>query len=326
MLFAHSLRYIRRRTPWAHRDVATAALGRFESDTQVDFSKFSSKIGTLRRRLKRPLTYAEKVLYNHLDDEFDGNIVRGQTQLRSKPVRIACQDATAQMALIQDCPKDIGCATSRRVVALGIAERHINELAGIISVKGSTGSIIEYFGLGAQTISATGMATVCNMGAESGATTSIFPYTASMAEYLRANRRPDMAAAVETIAYELRSDEGAEYDQIIDIDLSSLEPHIDGPFTPDLSTPISKFGSAVIDNEWPSTLTAGLIGSCTNSSFHDLSRALLLSPGSLQTRNTLEEAGIMQVFEKAGAIMLPNACGPCCGSWDRTDIQKVSLT
>ena len=117
MLFAHSLRYIRRRTPWAHRDVATAALGRFESDTQVDFSKFSSKIGTLRRRfvprplreaqecsyyrLKRPLTYAEKVLYNHLDDEFDGNIVRGQTQLRSKPVRIACQDATAQMALIQ---------------------------------------------------------------------------------------------------------------------------------------------------------------------------------------------------------------------------------
>ncbi|KAL4811839.1 putative aconitase [Aspergillus spinulosporus] len=454
MLLAHSLRYLRRRTPVAYRGVATAALSRFESDTRVDFGKFSSKIGTLRERLKRPLTYAEKVLYSHLVDEFDGNIVRGQTQLRLKPVRIACQDATAQMALIQfmsagldtaAVPTTVHCdhlivsrdgeesdlpralETHREVydfmesacqkykmgfwkpgagiihqivlenyaypagmmvgtdshtpnaggmgmIAIGVGGADavdvmaglpleltaprilgvrlhgalsgwaspkdiINKLAGIISVKGGTGSIIEYFGPGAQTLSATGMATVCNMGAETGATTSIFPFTPSMAEYLRANRRPDMAAAVETIAHELRSDEGAEYDQVIDIDLSSLEPHINGPFTPDLSTPISKFGSAVKDNEWPSTLTAGLIGSCTNSSFHDLSRAaslaqqaldagmkprmqLLLSPGSLQTRNTLEEAGIMQVFERAGGIMLPNACGPCCGSWDRTDMQK----
>ncbi|KAL4738391.1 hypothetical protein BDV11DRAFT_171009 [Aspergillus similis] len=376
------------------RRVATAALSRYESNTRVNFSIFSSKIGTLRERLKRPLTYAEKVLYSHLDDEFDEHIVRGQTQLRLKPVRIARQDATAQMALIQfirdgeesDLPRaletygevydfmesacqkyemgfwrpgagiihqivlenyaypasmtvgtdshtpnadgmgmiaigDTGCATSRRAVGLGIAERHHQQTGRDDSVKGGTGSIIEYFGPGAQTLAATGMATVCNMGAETGATTSIFPYTASMTEYLRANRRPDMDA-----------------DQVIDIDLSSLEPHINGPFTPDLSTSISKFGSAVKDNEWPSTLTAGLIGSCTNSSFHDLGRAasvaqqaldagmkpkmqLLLSPGSFQTRNTLEEAGIMQVFKRAGAIMLPNACWPCCGSWDRTDMQ-----
>ncbi|KAL4991881.1 putative aconitase [Aspergillus falconensis] len=447
-------RHLRRCTPKARRGVATAALSRFESDTRVDFSKFSSKIGTLRERMKRPLTYAEKVLYSHLDDEFDENIARGQTQLRLRPVRVACQDATAQMGLIQfmsagldtaavpttvhcdhlivsrdgeeaDLPRaleihrevydfmesacqkykmgfwrpgagiihqivlenyaypagmmvgtdshtpnaggmgmiaiGVGGADAVDVMAglpleltapriLGVRLRGalsgwaspkdiINKIAGMISVKGGTGSIIEYFGPGTQTLSATGMATVCNMGAETGATASIFPYTASMTEYLRANRRPDMAAAVETIAHELRSDKGAEYDQIIDIDLSSLEPHINGPFTPDLSTPISKFGSAVKENEWPSTLTAGLIGSCTNSSFHDLSRAaslaqqaldagmepkmpLLLSPGSLQTSKTLEEAGIMQVFKRAGATMLPNACGPCCGSWDRVDMQK----
>ncbi|KAL3433828.1 hypothetical protein BDV09DRAFT_205070 [Aspergillus tetrazonus] len=437
MLLAHSLRYIRRRTPGAHRGVATAALSRFESDTRVDFSKFSSKIGTLRQRLKRPLTYAEKVLYSHLDDEF-GNIVRGQTQLRLKPVRIACQDATAQMALIQfmsagldtaAVPTTVHCdhlivsrdgeesdlsralETHREVynfmesacqkykmgfwrpgagiihqivlenyaypagmmagtdshtpnaggmgmIAIGVGGADavdvmsglpleltaprilgvrlhgalsgwaspkdiINKLAGMISVKGGTGSIIEYFGPGAQTLSATGMATVCNMGAETGAetgaTTSIFPYTASMAEYLRANRRPDMAAAVESIAYELRSDEGAEYDEIIDINLSSLEPHINGPFTPGLSTPISKFGSAVKDNEWPRA--ASLAQQALDAGMKPTMQ-LLLSPGSLQNRNTLEEAGIMQVFEKAGAIMLPNACGPCCGSWDRTDIQK----
>ncbi|KAL2843818.1 putative aconitase [Aspergillus pseudodeflectus] len=436
------------------RGVATAALSRFEPATRVDFSKFSSKIGSLRERLKRPLTYAEKVLYSHLDDEFDEHIARGQTQLRLRPVRVACQDATAQMGLIQfmsagldtaAVPTTVHCdhlivsrdgeeadllralETHREVydfmesacqkykmgfwrpgagiihqivlenyaypagmmvgtdshtpnaggmgmIAIGVGGADavdvmaglpleltaprilgvrlhgalsgwaspkdiINKITGMISVKGGTGSIIEYFGPGTQTLSATGMATVCNMGAETGATTSIFPYTASMTEYLRANRRPDMAAAVETIAHELQHDEGAEYDQIIDIDLASLEPHINGPFTPDLSTPISRFESAVKENEWPSTLTAGLIGSCTNSSFQDLSRAaslaqqaldagmepkmpLLLSPGSLQTRKTLEEAGIMQAFEEAGATMLPNACGPCCGSWDRTDMQK----
>ncbi|KAL4903853.1 hypothetical protein BDW74DRAFT_168705 [Aspergillus multicolor] len=454
MLLSHAFKYPRQCTARVRRGVATAALSRFESNTRVDFGKFTSKIGSLRERLKRPLTYAEKVLYCHLDDEFNQHIVRGQTQLRLRPVRIACQDATAQMALIQfmsagldtaavpttvhcdhlivsrdgeasDLPRALeahrevydfmesACqkykmgfwkpgagiihqivlenyaypggmmvgtdshtpnAGGMGMIAIGVGGADavdvmaglpleltaprilgvrlhgalsgwaspkdvINKLAGIISVKGGTGSIIEYFGPGTKALSATGMATICNMGAETGATTSIFPYNVSMTEYLKANRRSDMAAAVGRIAHELQADEGAEYDQIIDIDLSSLEPLINGPFTPDLSTPMSKFGAAVKDNGWPSNLTAGLIGSCTNSSFQDLSRAaslaqqaldsglkpkmpLLLSPGSLQTRDTLEKAGIMQVFERAGATMLPNACGPCCGSWDRTDMQK----
>ncbi|KAL3456164.1 hypothetical protein BJX64DRAFT_296882 [Aspergillus heterothallicus] len=454
MILRQTSRSLRRCAVDVRRGIATAALSRFEPDTRVDFTKFSSKLGTLRQRLKRPLTYAEKVLYSHLDDNFDEKIIRGQTQLRLRPVRIACQDATAQMALIQfmsagldtasvpttvhcdhlivsrdgeesDLPRaleahrevynfmesacqkykmgfwkpgagiihqivlenyaypggmmvgtdshtpnaggmgmiaiGVGGADAVDVMAglpleltaprvLGVRLRGalsgwaspkdvINKLAGMISVKGGTGSIIEYFGPGTRALSATGMATICNMGAETGATTSIFPYAPSVAEYLRANRRPDMAAAVDSIAHELQADQGAEYDQVIDIDLSSLEPHINGPFTPDLSTPLSKFDCAVKENDYPSTLTAGLIGSCTNSSFYDLSRAaslakqaldagikpkmpLLLSPGSLQTRDTLEKAGIMQVFERAGATMLPNACGPCCGSWDRTDMQK----
>lgn len=219
----------------------------------------------------------------------------------------------------------------------------INKVAGILTVKGGTGSIIEYFGPGTHILSATGMATVCNMGAETGATTSVFPYTHSMTEYLQANHRPDMAGAIKAVSHELRADEGVEYDHVIDIDLSTLEPHINGPFTPDLATPWSDFRRTVQENQWPETLTAGLIGSCTNSSFEDLSRAasiaqqaldaglspvmpLLLSPGSLQTRKTLEEAKVLQVFERVGATMLPNACGPCCGSWDRTDMPKVLFT
>lgn len=193
----------------------------------------------------------------------------------------------------------------------------INKLAGILSVKGGTGSIIEYFGTGTQTLSATGMATVCNMGAETGATTSIFPYSPSMSKYLHANHRPDMAHAVEVVSQELRSDEGAEYGQTIDINLSTLEPHINGPFTPDLATPLSRFGQAVEEQKWPETLTAGLIGSCTNSSFEDLSWAasiaqqavdagltptmpFLLSPGNLQTRETLEKSGVLRTFRKVG--------------------------
>ncbi|KAL4963026.1 uncharacterized protein BDV14DRAFT_210200 [Aspergillus stella-maris] len=443
-----------RRCVSVRRGIATAALSRFEPDKHVDFqSGFTSKIRTLRERLNRPLTYSEKILYSHLDDTFTDTIIRGKTQLPLRPVRIACQDATAQMALIQfmsagldtaavpttvhcdhlivsrdgeesDLPRALeahrevydfmesACqkygmgfwrpgagiihqivlenyahpggmmvgtdshtpnAGGMGMVAIGVGGADavdvmaglpfeltapkvlgvrlhgalsgwaspkdiINKLAGLISVKGGTGSIIEYFGPGTKTLSATGMATVCNMGAETGATTSIFPYAPSMAEYLRANNRPDMALATEKIVHELQADDGAEYDQVIDIDLSTLEPLINGPFTPDLSTPLSKFNSAAEENEWP-PLTAGLIGSCTNSSFHDLSRAasiarqaldagmkpampLLLSPGSLQTRDTLEKAGILQIFEAAGATMLPNACGPCCGSWDRADMPK----
>lgn len=217
----------------------------------------------------------------------------------------------------------------------------INKLASILTVKGGTGSIVEFFGSGVQTLSATGMASITNMGAETGATTSIFPYSDAMSSYLRATGRHDIADAVKFAAPELQADQGAEYDRIIDIDLSSLEPHINGPFTPDLSTPVSKFSDAVSRESWPRKLTAGLIGSCTNSSFQDMTRAaaiarqaldaglkpkmpLLISPGSEKTRQTLKESGVLDVFEELESILLTNACGPCCGSWDRQDMEKVS--
>lgn len=213
-------------------------------------------------------------------------------------------------------------------------------MASILTVKGGTGNIIEFFGPGAETLSATGMATITNMGAETGATTSIFPYSESMGAYLRSTHRPGIADAVKFAMPELRADEGAEYDKIIEIDLSSLEPHINGPFTPDLSTPLSKFSKVAAEETWPKELTAGLIGSCTNSSFQDMSRAanlarqaldaglkpkmpLLVSPGSEQTRETLRESGVLQVFEELQSTLLTNACGPCCGSWDREGMTKV---
>jgi aconitate hydratase len=185
------------------------------------------------------------------------------------------------------------------------------------------------------------MASITNMGAETGATTSLFPYSDAMSAYLRATRRPELAEAVQVAKHELRADEGAEYDRVIEIDLSTLEPRINGPFTPDLSTPISKFSQAARENQWPEKLTAGLIGSCTNSSFEDLSRAaslaqqaldaglkpkmpLLLSPGSEQTNQTLKREGVIDVFERLGSRILSNACGPCCGSWDRTEMKKAS--
>jgi aconitate hydratase len=215
----------------------------------------------------------------------------------------------------------------------------ISKVAGILGVKGATGSIIEYFGSGAQTLSATGLSTITNMGAETGATTSIFPYSPALSQYLEATHRPEIAKALRVAQDELRADEDATYDQIIEIDLSTLEPLINGPFTPDLSTPISKFGSEAAVKNWPPVLTAGLIGSCTNSSFEDLSRAaslaqqaldaglkpkmpLFLSPGSEQTNQTLRRDGILDVFEKLNSTVLSNACGPCCGSWDRTDMPK----
>lgn len=181
------------------------------------------------------------------------------------------------------------------------------------------------------------------MGAETGATTSIFPYSEATRSYLQATHRHDIADAVRFASSELRADEDAQYDRIIDINLSELEPIINGPFTPDLSTPISQLSDAVDKEGWPKDLTAGLIGSCTNSSFQDMSRAaelakqavdaglqpkmpLFVSPGSEQTRKTLQENGVLQVFEELGSKLLTNACGPCCGSWDRQDMEKVSCS
>lgn len=207
-------------------------------------------------------------------------------------------------------------------------------------MKGGTGNVIEFFGPGARTLSATGMATITNMGAETGATTSLFPYSEAMRAHLKATHRPEIAEAVRHASEELGADPGAEYDRVIEIDLSSLEPQINGPFTPDLSTNISKFSDIAEKENWPSTLTAGLIGSCTNSSFQDMTRAadlarqaldaglkpkmpLLVSPGSEQTRKTLEDAGSLQILDELNGTLLTNACGPCCGSWDRQGIEKV---
>lgn len=226
----------------------------------------------------------------------------------------------------------------------------ILRLAGELTVRGGTGSIIEYFGPGVDTLSCTGMATICNMGAEVGATTSIFPYTKASARYLESTRRTqavkDIAAlqsfsgnsnsTSEDARFRFQADEGAEYDQLITINLSELEPHINGPFTPDLATPLSKFKDAVQDQKWPEKLSAGLIGSCTNSSYEDMTRVesllkeaaeaglkpaadFYITPGSEQIRATLERDGTLETFEGAGGVVLSNACGPCIGQWQRQD-------
>lgn len=186
------------------------------------------------------------------------------------------------------------------------------------------------------------MSTIANMGAETGATTSVFPYTEQMGKYLDATCRSNIRASAEAFTHNLQADPKAEYDQVININLSDIEPFINGPSTPDLATPLSRFKSEVEQNGWPKQVSAGLIGSCTNSSFEDMTRAanlakqalaaglkpqapLIISPGSESTRATLEKAGVLDVFEDANATMLANACGPCCGSWDRTDMEKVII-
>ncbi|KAI7769649.1 hypothetical protein LZL87_003139 [Fusarium oxysporum] len=224
----------------------------------------------------------------------------------------------------------------------------ILRLAGHLTVRGGTGSIIEYFGEGVESLSATGMATICNMGAEVGATTSIFPYTKASARYLDSTRRSQAnknIEALETFAsnssdpdarWQFKADKGAEYDELITIDLSTLEPHINGPFTPDLATPLSKFKEVVKEQNWPQVLSAGLIGSCTNSSYEDMTRVesllkdakkaglkpaadFYITPGSEQIRATLERDGTLETFQEAGGIVLSNACGPCIGQWKRQD-------
>ncbi|CAG7560087.1 unnamed protein product [Fusarium equiseti] len=224
----------------------------------------------------------------------------------------------------------------------------ILRLAGHLTVRGGTGSIIEYFGEGVDSLSATGMATICNMGAEVGATTSIFPYTQASARYLDSTRRSQANKNIEALEsfasnssdpdarWQFKADEGAEYDDLITIDLSTLEPHINGPFTPDLATPLSKFKDVVKEQEWPQVLSAGLIGSCTNSSYEDMTRVesllkdakkaglkpaadFYITPGSEQIRATLERDGTLETFQEAGGIVLSNACGPCIGQWKRQD-------
>ncbi len=217
-------------------------------------------------------------------------------------------------------------------------------LLGVLTVKGGTGHIVEFFGPGTANLSCTGKGTICNMGAEHGATTSTFPFDASMATYLRATGRAGIADLAEKHAAELRADPEVEgdadkfYDRVVEIDLDTLEPHVNGPHSPDRAWPISKLAQAFKDNGWPEDLRYGLIGSCTNSSYEDMERAaevirgakqvgieklakpMMVTPGSDQIHNTIRRDGQLEVFESAGATLLANACGPCIGQWKRTDI------
>jgi homoaconitase len=413
----------------------------------------------------RPLTLAEKILYSHLENAEEslltntsnGADIRGKANLKLKPDRVAMQDASAQMALLQfmSCglpstavPASIHCdhmivgergadvdlpasiqgnkevfdflesaakkygiefwppgagiihqtvlenysapglmmlgtdshtpnAGGLGAIAIGVGgadavdalvdapwelkapkilgvrlegelsgwaspKDAILALAGQLTVRGGTGFIIEYFGPGVESLSCTGMATMCNMGAEVGATTSIFPFSSGHVPYLKATHRDSIAAeAAELSSYPearnlLRPDSKAEYDQLITLNLSTLEPHINGPFTPDFSTPVSKFSELVEANKWPTTFSSGLIGSCTNSSYADMTRAedlvkqassaglkpkaeFFITPGSEQVRATLDRDATLSTFEEAGGIVLANACGPCIGQWKRTD-------
>ncbi|ORX77976.1 aconitate hydratase [Basidiobolus meristosporus CBS 931.73] len=430
------------------------SISNLEKDKYINYQRIEDNLAIIRDRLNHPLTLAEKIIYGHLDDAKNQDIERGSSYLKLRPDRVACQDATAQMALLQfisaglptvavpstvhcdhlieaqlggpkdlarakdinkevydflasatakyglgfwkpgsgiihqiilenyafpgglmigtdshtpnagglgmcaigvggadavdvmadipwelKCPKVIGVKLTGQISGWTSAKDVILKVAGILTVKGGTGAIVEYFGPGVESLSCTGMATICNMGAEIGATTSVFPFNKRMGDYLRATSRPHIAKSSEEFAHNLRADEGAKYDHVIEINLSELEPHINGPFTPDLATPLSKFAETVKKNNWPSELKVGLIGSCTNSSYEDMSRSASLAqealdhglqvkskftitPGSEQIRATIERDGQMEVFDKAGGVVLANACGPCIGQWDRQDIKK----
>jgi homoaconitase len=235
-------------------------------------------------------------------------------------------------------PRVLGVELKGKLNGWATPKDVILNLAGQLTVRGGTGFIIEYFGAGVETLSCTGMASITNMGAEVGATTSIFPFSPAHVRYLEATHRHDVAAEAKKYSdiVKLRADEGAQYDQVITIDLSTLEPHINGPFTPDLSTPLSKFKDTVKEQEWPETLSAGLIGSCTNSSYEDMTRcesmvreamdaglqpaaSFYITPGSDQVRETLARDGPLATFKQAGGTVLSNACGPCIGQWKRQD-------
>ena len=420
------------------------------------YSNFPKRVDAAREQVGRPLTLAEKILYAHLYEESDiCPFRRGEDYVNFRPDRVAMQDATAQMALLQfmnagksksavpatvhcdhliqanmGAKTDIATATQSNsevydflksvsdkygigfwkpgagiihqvvlenyafpggmmigtdshtpnagglgMIALGVGGADavdvmtgmewelkmpkligvkltgslsgwaspkdvILKLAGILTVKGGTNAIIEYFGPGAASLSATGKATICNMGAEVGATTSLFPFDLNMATYLRATGRDDVAEWATAVSDYLEADMDVQaqpdsfYDRVIVINLSELEPHINGPFTPDAATPISEFATKVKENGWPRKMEVGLIGSCTNSSYQDLSRAasiarqaaedkipvaapLIINPGSEQIRYTAERDGILGDFEQIGATIMANACGPCIGQWKR---------
>ena len=414
------------------------------------YARLAANVELGRTRLGRPLTLTEKVLINHLCEPATQEMERGKSYADFNPDRVAMQDATAQMALLQfmtaglkttAVPSTVHCdhlilAKSGAKIDLGVAVdsnkevydflrsvsakygigfwgpgsgiihqvvlehyafpggmmigtdshtpnagglgmiaigvggadavdvmtgfpfnvrwpkvigvRLVGELSGwssakdvilevarVLTVEGGTGAVVEYFGPGADSISATGKATICNMGAEIGATCSIFGYDSQMAEYLRATGRTEIANAADAVIDHLRPDDGATYDRVIEIDLSSLKPLINGPHSPDRAHKVGdEVGAAAEQNEWPKEISAALIGSCTNSSYEDITRAasvarqakakglkakteLLITPGSEQIRATIERDGLLADLEAIGATVLANACGPCIGQWER---------
>ena len=420
------------------------------------YGNFTRKVDCAREQFKRPVTLSEKVLYAHLDcPEQMTDYLRGNDYVNFRPDRVAMQDATAQMALLQfmnagkeksAVPTTVHCdhliladkgakadldaaiennsevyeflrtvsnaygigfwkpgagiihqvvlenyafpggmmigtdshtpnAGGLGMIAVGVGGADASDvmsgmewelkmprligvrltgklngwtspkdvilkLAGMLTVKGGTNSIIEYFGEGISSLSATGRATICNMGAEVGATTSIFPFDEKTVAYLNVTGREEIAAMAKKVASYLQPDSevlenpAKYYDQVIEIDLSTLEPYINGPFTPDVATPVFEFAAKVKANDYPQRMEVGLIGSCTNSSYEDLSRAasiarqatedkipvaatLIVNPGSEQIRYTAECNGLIGDFEKTGALIMANACGPCIGQWKR---------
>jgi aconitate hydratase len=247
-------------------------------------------------------------------------------------------DVMADIPWELKAPKVIGVNLTGALSGWTSPKDVILKLAGILTVKGGTGAIVEYFGEGLDSISCTGMGTICNMGAEIGATCSVFPYGTGMKRYLEKTNRSAMAAEADKFAANLRADEGAVYDQVIEINLSELKPQLNGPFTPDAATPVPEMQKALEANDWPEEVTAALIGSCTNSSYEDMARCaniiqqaadkglkvhkkFLVTPGSEQVRATIARDGFIKTFEDAGATVLANACGPCIGQWDRQDME-----
>jgi len=430
-------------------------MSKFDQNSTMPYEKLVSRLEIVKGRLNRPLTLSEKILYSHLDDPANQEIERGESYLRLRPDRVAMQDATAQMAMLQfissglpkvavpstihcdhliqaqiegmadlarakdinaevynflatsgakygvgfwkpgsgiihqiilenyafpgllmvgtdshtpnggglgglcigvggadavdvmadipwelKCPNVIGVKLTGKLSGWTSPKDVILKVAGILTVKGGTMSIVEYFGDGVDSISATGMGTICNMGAELGATTSVFPFNQRMTDYLAATERQGIAD--EAMKYKdvlLSADPDCKYDQVIEIDLNTLEPHINGPFTPDLCTPISGLKEAALANGWPTEVKDGLIGSCTNSSYEDMSRVASLmkqalakgmkskgnfyiTPGSEQIRATIERDGLADTMREFGGVVLANACGPCIGQWDRQNVKK----
>ncbi len=254
-------------------------------------------------------------------------------------------DVMAGMAWELKFPKLVGVKLTGKLSGWASAKDVILKVAGILSVKGGTGKILEYFGEGADSISCTGKGTICNMGAEIGATTSLFGYDTKMKDYLVGTDRADVAAEADKVAEhltgdpEVYADPGKYFDEVIEIDLSILEPHINGPFSPDKAWPISEFARAVKENDYPQKMEVGLIGSCTNSSYEDITRAAsvarqakeknlrvsaeyTVTPGSELVRYTIDRDGLIDTFEEIGGVVLANACGPCIGQWARNDADK----